>query len=320
LTGHETLPGYRGAGFLGSHLTEALVGRAWRVRVLDDFSTGTRANLAPVAGHVEVVEADVRDLGPVRQAAAGVELIFHLAAPRYDSWETGYPSTLALGTLNVLVAAREAQTRRVVFASSLCVYGLAEPGRRAEGDPKRPASAYAAAKLTGELDCTTFAHLYGLEAVCLRYANVFGPRPPAAAPYAEAVPRVVRALLAGRPPLLRDDGLQPQDILFVADGVRATLLAAEAAPACGRVYNIGSGGATTPREVADACNELLGTRLEPLPAAPRAAAETDTLLDGARAWEELGFAPQVDLLEGLARCLPPGGGAARAARSYSWGA
>jgi UDP-glucose 4-epimerase len=200
----------------------------WRVRVLDNFSTGTPANLASVADQVEVIGADVGNLELVRQATQGVELIFHLAAPKYSTWVGSLETNvLAHGTSNVLAAARASQARRIVFASSLCVYGLAESGWRSEGGSRKPASAYAVAKLLGELDCITFAHLYGLEAVCLRFAHVYGPRRPASSPYAETVGQVVRALRTAQPLVLRGDGHRPRDILFIDDAIRATLLAAE---------------------------------------------------------------------------------------------
>jgi UDP-glucose 4-epimerase len=190
-----------GAGFLGSHLAKALLERACRVRVLDNFSSATEDNLAPLASRIEVVPGDLNNLSLVRKAVRGVELVFHLAPPSggRDRLEADR-HFLDLGIMNVLIAARDSEVRRVVYASSLSVYGEGGPGLCSEGDPKKPISAYAFAKLTGELDCTTFSYQYGLETVCLRYANVFGPRQRISLPYAGGGSANPQGLAAGLAP------------------------------------------------------------------------------------------------------------------------
>jgi UDP-glucose 4-epimerase len=300
-----------GAGFLGSHLVNALAEHGDRVRVLDNFSSGKEGNLSLLVEPVEVIAGDLNNLALVRQATEGVDVVYHLAPPCgwRDKAEAEHGSA-DVGIMHVLIAARDSQVRRVVYASSLCVYGEATAGLRGEGDPKRPHSAYAQAKLTGELDCTTFTHQYGLETVCLRYANLYGPRQTSLLGYAELVPRALRALLAGQRPPLKGDGLTPVDLLFVEDAVAATLLAAQREQLSARVYNVGSGRPTTQLEVLACLNGLLGTRLAPLPGAARPPGELENLLDGARAQHELGFLPRTDLHSGLALCVvehAPGG-------------
>src|SRR5262245_52956369 len=199
-----------GAGFLGSHLVEALVEQGHTVRVLDNFTTGTPANLARVRDRITVVSGDLIDLPVVREVTRGAELIFHLAAPPYSLY--GHADPLAThqagstGTLHVLIAARDANVRRVVYASSATVYGH---------PPTQPLSPYAAAKLAGEHDCAAFTYLYGLDTVRLRYFNVFGPRQHVSSPYAQAILLILRQMLAGHSPVLNGDGLEHADFIYV---------------------------------------------------------------------------------------------------------
>jgi UDP-glucose 4-epimerase len=291
-----------GAGFLGSHLVEALVARGDRVRVLDNLSTGDLANLAKVRGQVEFVHGDLTDLEQVRDAMAEVELVFHQATPVRLPNATA-ANSFDVGTVHVLTAARESQVRRVVYASSLCVYGPSLGAPRSERHPTRPVSPYAQAKLTGEQDCAAFTRLYGMETVRLRYGNLFGPRQTASPGYGAFLRQTFLAVAAGWPLALPSDGMNPQELLYVQEAVRATLLAAETPRACGRVYNVGRGRPVAPREILGALKQLLGTPLEPPKSESVPVGEFDTLLDVSRAETELGFHPVSDLERELRECL-----------------
>jgi UDP-glucose 4-epimerase len=291
-----------GAGYLGSHLVAALAARGDWVRVLDD--RGVRlpeAGRGP--GRVDWIRGDLGNLRLVRRAIDGAETVFHLAAPVSRRMPPGGdPARYDDGALQVLIAARSSPVRRVVYASSLRVYGAAGWGPLAEDDPVCPVSAYAAAKLSGEQDCAAFAHLYGLETVRLRYANVFGPRqPPTACPDALAA-RLIAALAQFQCPVLPGDGLQAQDLLYVDDAVRAALLAAEAPHASGQVFNIGRGVPVTPLELAARLVALTGGPV-PLTGGAPTPPELNNLADISRAETRLRFRPDTDLEGQLARCL-----------------
>jgi UDP-glucose 4-epimerase len=311
-----------GAGFIGSHLVDALVARGDRVRVLDDFSTGSLDNLDLVRDRVEVVRGDVADLEVVRPVMCGVELVFHQAAlasvPRSVANPLPTHEACATGTLHVLMAAREAAVRRVVYAASSSAYGDSGQLPKRESDPTHPLSPYAVAKLAGEHYCAAFRQVYGLETVCLRYFNIFGPRQPRGSPYAAVIPLFIDALFAGRPPVVHGDGLQSRDFTYVDNAIQANLLAAEAPRAAGNVYNVACGRRTSLLDLARALNALLGTALPPTHTEPRAGDVRHSLADITRAQADLGYAPHVDLQEGLRRCVawygprrsasrPPGG-------------
>jgi UDP-glucose 4-epimerase len=209
----------------------------------------------------------------------------------------------ATGTLHVLLAAREANVRRVVYASSCCVYGPADGHPRNEDARLRPLSPYAVAKLTGEQQCLGCTGLYGLPTVRLRYFNVFGPRQPPGSPYAAAVPHAVKQMLAGRGPVVPAGAAGQQDLIYVDDVVHANILAATAPRAAGRVYNIASGRLTAAPELVGALNDILGTRLQPAEALARPEEEFANAADVRKAEEDLGFCPATDLEKGLRRCL-----------------
>jgi UDP-glucose 4-epimerase len=296
-----------GAGFIGSHLVESLVRQGRRVRVLDDFSTGLRANLALLDPAPEIVEGDVADAAVVQRAVQGVAVIFHLAALASVQRSIEAPAdthrVCAGGTLNVLDAARRAGVRRVVYAGSSSAYGIPVGDVQTEGDPLAPLSPYAAAKLAGELYAQSFTAAFGLETVRLRFFNIFGPRQRADSPYAGVIALFAAALSAGRTPTIYGDGLQTRDFTFVSDAVQALLRAAQTPGISGRVYNIGTGCGTSVRELAAALNRQLGTNIPPQHAPPRVGDVRHSCADISRARRELGYEPAVAFEEGLARTL-----------------
>jgi nucleoside-diphosphate-sugar epimerase len=221
-----------GAGFIGSSLVRSLAGDGLSVRVLDDFSTGRPENLEGVAGDLEVLEGDVRDPAAVAKAVTGAEVVYHLAALPSVARSVADPRAShevnVDGTLNLLLAAVDAEVRRLVYASSSSVYGDTPVLPKHEDMPVSPRSPYAAAKLAGEAYCRSFARVYPLETVCLRFFNVFGPRQDPASQYAAVVPRFVTRMLAGRPAEVTGDGGQTRDFTFVDNAVHACRLAAVA--------------------------------------------------------------------------------------------
>jgi UDP-glucose 4-epimerase len=296
-----------GAGFIGSHLVEALVKRGDEVRVLDNFSTGNRDNLAGVAKDVEVVKGDLRDLDVVQRAMRNVEVVYHQAAlasvPRSVADPLSTHEVCVNGTLHVLLAARDAKVRRVVYAASSSAYGNSQRLPKSETDPTAPLSPYAVAKLAGEQYCAAFSEVYGLETVRLRYFNVFGPRQTPSSPYAAVIPLFIQALATGRSPIIHGDGQQSRDFTFVEDVVQANLLAANAVGVSGHVYNIACGGRTTLLELVRHINTILGTHIAPEHTAPRVGDVRHSMADIVRAREDLGYRPTTDIVRGLRSCV-----------------
>ena len=296
-----------GAGFIGSHIVEALVARGDRVRVLDNFSTGHRGNLAGANRAIEVIEGDVTDAAKVAQAVTGVDCVFHQAAlasvPRSIEKPLETHAVCVTGTLNVLDAARRAGVRRVVYAASSSAYGDQPTSSKRETDVAGPLSPYAAAKLAGELYCQAFYHSYGLETVAIRYFNVFGPRQDPDSPYSAVIPLFITAMLAGKQPTVYGDGEQSRDFTYVANVVHANLLAADAKEAAGEMFNVANGRATTLLELIGELNRLLGTDIRPHHAPPRIGDVRDSLADISRARRLLAYEPQVDFRAGLERSI-----------------
>jgi nucleoside-diphosphate-sugar epimerase len=295
-----------GAGFIGSHLVEALLSRGGRVRVLDDLSSGRREFLPSHAG-LELLVGDVRDPAALRRAVEGVDVIFHQAAlrsvPRSVADPYSYHDVNVTGTMRLLLAARESGVRRVVFASSSSVYGNQTVMPLREDMRPDPIAPYGASKLIGEHYCRNFSQHYGLETVSLRYFNVFGPRQDPAAEYAAVVPRFISASRRGLPLEVHGDGLQTRDFSFVSNVVDANLAAADAPRAAGEAYNIACGERLSVLDIAGHLERILGRSLARRHTPPRAGDVRDTLADIGRARIDLGYKPAVSFADGLGRTL-----------------
>ena len=296
-----------GAGFIGSHVVEALVRRGDHVRVLDSLVTGKRQNLGAVKSQIDFIEADLNDTAALARATQGCDVVFHQAAlasvPRSIEDPLSTHAACATGTLNVLDCARRAGVRRVVYAASSSAYGNQPTPRKCESDLPSPLSPYASAKLAGELYCEAFWHSYGLETVCLRYFNVFGPRQDPHGPYAAVIPLFIQAVLSGSSPTIYGDGRQTRDFTYVENVVHANLLAAAAPGAPGKVFNVGSGDATNLLDLLATLNTLAGTRIEPNFAPPRIGDVRDSLAEISQARQILDYRPVCDLRTGLERTL-----------------
>jgi UDP-glucose 4-epimerase len=292
-----------GGGFIGSNLVRALLERGDDVRVLDNFSTGNRANLADIVGEVEMVEGELRSYERVHAATRGVELVFHQGALPSVPRSVQDPLTTAAvnteGTLNVLLAARDESVRRVVFASSSSVYGNSDELPRVERQNPDPISPYGVSKLAAERYCVSFSRVYPLETVALRYFNVFGPNQDPSSQYAAVVPRFITAVGEGRPVPIYGDGEQQRDFTYVANVVEANLLAAEANDVSGTVVNVATGRATSVHELADTIGSILGTTVERELHPARTGDIRDSYADVTRARELLGWEARIGLEDGL---------------------
>jgi nucleoside-diphosphate-sugar epimerase len=296
------------AGFIGSHLVDALLERGARVRGLDNFATGKRENLPSGNGRFELVEADLRDREACQKACRDAAYVFHLAAlgsvPRSLQDPASTIGVNVAGTANVFAAARDEGVRRVIYASSSSVYGDSERLPKKEGEEGLPLSPYALSKLMVEQLADIFALTFGLESIGLRYFNVYGPRQDPEGPYAAVIPRFFRAYLAREAPVIYGDGLQSRDFTYVDDAVRANLLAAAApSDACGRAYNVGGGRRTTVRELARSIREAAGGGPEPRFEAARPGDALHSLADLTRSRERLGFEAAWPLPRGLSLSL-----------------
>jgi UDP-glucose 4-epimerase len=292
-----------GAGFIGGHLCERLLALGWRVRVLDDFSSGRDENLRAIADEVELIRGDLRDAETVAKAVAGVEVVFHQAAvpsvPRSVAEPVRTNSVNVDGTLLVLDSARRAGVRRVVYAASSSAYGDTPTLPKIETMPARPRSPYALQKYAGEVYCQLFTELYGLETVALRYFNVYGPRQDPKSEYAAVIPRFITACLSGVAPRVHGDGEQTRDFTCVVDAVRANLLAADAPRAVGSVCNVAAGARTSLNQLVAEIRRQTGARVEPIHDPPRTGDVRDSLASLERSRELLGYEPTIGLEDGL---------------------
>jgi UDP-glucose 4-epimerase len=291
-----------GAGFIGSNLVRALLERGDFVRVLDNFSTGNRGNL--VGLEVEVVEGELRSYERVHNAVRGTELVFHLGAlgsvPRSVQDPLTSGAVNVEGTLNVLLAARDEGVRRVVFSSSTSVYGTSRERPTTEASPPDPISPYGVAKLAAERYCVSFSRVYeSFETVVLRYFNVFGPRQSPYSQYAAVVPLFITAIAAGEPVTIHGDGDQSRDFTYVGNVVDATIRAADATGASGRIFNVAAGSPASVNQVADLIGSILGKPVERQFAPSRAGDIRDSWADISAARDVLGYEPTVELEEGL---------------------
>ncbi len=294
-----------GAGFIGSHLVEALVVRGEEVVVLDDFSTGKRENLAGVHSRIELIEGSICDLATVQRACRGVDIVLHQAARTSVPQSVQDPlETHAVnvdGTLNVLLAARQAKVRRVVVASSAAVYGQSPELPKTESMRPEPLSPYGVTKYIAELYAQVFGHIYGLENVSLRYFNVFGPRQDARSPYSGVLSKFCAALLAGETPTIYGDGTQSRDFVYVENVVQANLLASQAPDVSGMTFNIGTGTRISLKEVLGSLTRIAGIAISPTHLPSRAGDILHSQADISRAQQYLGYRPQVSFEEGLRR-------------------
>lgn len=292
-----------GAGFIGSHIAEALVKRGDRVRVLDSLITGRRENLAQIKDRIEFIEGDIRDPDTTRRAVEGARVIFHEAAipsvPRSVAEPELNHDVNVNGTFNVLMAAREAGVCRVVYAASSSAYGDTEAMPKHEDMAPSPLSPYAAAKLFGEYYCQVFTRVYGLETVSLRYFNVFGPRQDPSSPYSGVISKFVTALLNGEPPVIYGDGEQSRDFTYVANVVDANLRAAESVEVNGQIMNLGIGERVTLNQLLAELQKIIGSNLTPHHEEFRAGDVRHSLADISRAESLIGYRPLVGLAEGL---------------------
>ena len=295
-----------GAGFIGSHLTEALVQRGEHVRVADSFITGKRENLKHIPG-VELVEGDLADVAVAQRAVAGVDYVLHQAAipsvPRSVKDPITSNRANIDASLNVLVAARDAGVRRVVYAGSSSAYGNQPTLPKVETMGTAPLSPYALQKLVAEQYCQMFTHLYGLETVTIRYFNVFGPRQDPSSPYSGVISLFIKALVEGKQPTIYGDGEHTRDFTYVANVVDGVLKACLAPAASGEVINVATGGRISLNQLFRTLKDLTGAAVEPIYAEPRAGDVKDSQADIGKARRLLGYEPSVTFDQGLAETV-----------------
>jgi len=296
-----------GAGFIGSNTVIELVRRGHRVRVLDDLSTGKRENLAEVMDTIEFIHGDITSLETVRKACAGVDYVIHIAAipsvPRSVNDPLTSNNANVNGTLSMLVAARDAGVKRLVYAGSSSAYGDQDVDIKTEDLPTKPLSPYAVSKLTGELYCKVFNDLYGLQTVVLRYFNVFGPRQDPHGAYAAVIPLFINQMLDGKPPMIHGNGEQSRDFTYVANNVEATILACTAPTAAGQTINIACGTSITLNQLITMINADLGTSIRATHGPPRAGDVMHSKASVEKAKRLLNFSPSVSVAEGVRKTV-----------------
>ncbi len=298
-----------GAGFIGSNLTEELLKRGHLVRVLDDFSTGKRENLTFEKEYpsLEIIEGDIRDLHTCQEAVRGVEYVFHQGALPSVQRSVEDPETSNAvnvgGTLNILLAARDAGVKRVIYAASSSVYGDTPTLPEHEEMPPNPLSPYALQKYVGEKYCRLFYQLYGLETISLRYFNIFGPKQDPNSLYSAVIPKFIDALLQGRPPVIFGDGEQSRDFTYIENVVQANLLAMSAEHIHGEAINIACGKRISLNQLLNVLKEILGSKLSPLYQEPRKGDVRHSLADIRKGKEIIKYEPKVGIETGLEKTV-----------------
>ncbi len=297
-----------GAGFIGSHLVDRLLGLGAHVTVLDNLATGRSENLDHCIDRIEWIEGDIRDLDICQKALSDRRYVFHQAAlgsvPRSVSDPSTSLAVNAQGTANILTAARDRGVERVVYASSSSVYGDSEALPKQEGQDGRALSPYALSKKIGEELSDVYFRCYGLESVGLRYFNIYGPRQDPEGAYAAVIPRFFKAFLSNRSPTIYGDGEQSRDFTHVSDAVTANLLALTCPhESCGRAYNVAAGARTTVNMLADSISTLVGSDLQPSHQDPRAGDVRHSLAELSQVNAAFGYEPTKTLEQGLATCL-----------------
>ncbi len=296
-----------GAGFIGSHVVDALVNQGHAVRVVDNFSTGYRENLARVADKIDLHEISITDRDALAEAMQGVDYVFHIAAlpsvPRSVADPIGSNDNNVNGTLNVLVTARDAGVKRVVYSGSSSAYGNITAEYKSEDMTPQPLSPYAVAKLAAEQYCQVFTTVYGLETVTVRYFNVFGPRQDPGSAYAAVIPKFIAAMLDDAQPTVEGDGLQTRDFTYIDNVVHGNLLACHTPGVAGEVFNIACGGQINLLDMIAILNRLLDKDIQPRHTDPRPGdvRHSRAAIDKAR--RLLGYEPVISFEDGLARTL-----------------
>ncbi len=292
-----------GGGFIGSNIVGELLQRGEEVRILDNFSTGRRENIAEFSGKIEVIEGDVRDLKTVEEAVNGVDFVFHQAALPSVQRSILNPLTTnevnITGTLNLLLASKETKVRRFVYASSSSVYGNSADLPKSEDMSPHPLSPYAISKLAGERYCQAFYDIYGLETICLRYFNVFGPKQDPFSEYSAVIPKFIKALAQKRRPDIYGDGEQTRDFTYVHNVVMANLLASSAEGVAGEVINIACGERFSLNQMLKYLQGVFNLDIDPVYSDLRPGEVRDSLADVTKARKLLGYEPQTSFFEGL---------------------
>ena len=292
-----------GAGFIGSNMVRFLLAKGHEVRVLDNFETGKKENLAELTDQIELITGDIRDTAIVQNAVAGAEVVYHLAAlgsvPRSVEDPATSHDVNVNGTFNMLQAARANQVKRFVFASSSSIYGQSDVLPQHEGLPLQPISPYGATKAIGEIYCRAFYQTYGLQTISLRYYNVFGPRQDPTSQYAAAVPLFVSALMHDKPPRIFDDGEQSRGFTYIDNVLQANWLAATAPEVHGEAVNISTTNAVTVNTVVKTITKLLAKDIKPTYTPPRPGDIKHSLADVSRAKELIGYEPKITFEQGI---------------------
>nr|MBN2278514.1 SDR family oxidoreductase [candidate division Zixibacteria bacterium] len=296
-----------GAGFIGSNIAHTLLDKGETVRILDNFSTGRRINLADIEDKIEIIDGDISDFWTVKDAVEGIDYVLHQAAlpsvPRSVSNPLTSNKVNIDGTLNLLEAGKRAGVKRFVMASSSSVYGDTPELPKHEQMPTDPLSPYAVTKLTCEKYCKVFYNLYGLETVCLRYFNIFGPRQDPNSEYAAVIPKFIFALSSGKQPVVFGDGEQSRDFTYIDNTIQANLLAVTSKIAPGNFYNVACGARFTLNDLLDMLREIIGTNIKAKYIAPRPGDILHSYADVSRAKKDLGYNPRVMFKEGLKKTV-----------------